>query len=147
MQVDATHGDGDDLAARGFERSACGLEVGVFPRAREETRPKLEPTDVKRVRHSTASNEMHDLDAIAIGELGDRMPRPRHDFLVPLDRDELVPEPERREKPGHGRSSLDLFLFPIDDQLHARERRSRVHAPQATRYRGRSPRSVISSAR
>jgi hypothetical protein len=46
---------------------------------------------------------MNDLDAIALSELGAGMLRSRHDFLIALDRNQGVREPQQGQQLPDGR--------------------------------------------
>jgi hypothetical protein len=61
---------------------------------------------------------MHDLDSIAVREDGRLVLRAWHDFLVALDCNQGVAEPEQSQELPHGRVRLDLSLFTVDHEMH-----------------------------
>ncbi len=58
------------------------------------------------------------LDPVTVAETGTLMQRPRHDFFIALDRNQVVFESERGKQLLHRRARLDLPFFTVDQETH-----------------------------
>src|SRR4029453_10957413 len=83
---------------------------------------------------STASDELDDLDGVAVAERGGRVIRARNDGAVHLDGDAPRPERERRDHTRRGGSVRELAGLGVHRHLHA-SRRYRPRPRVTTRAR------------
>src|SRR5437868_5605226 len=67
---------------------------------------------------SPATDELHDLDLIALADRPRAVLRRRQDVAVELDRDPSSAERELREKVGDGVALADRALFTVHDRDH-----------------------------
>src|SRR5262245_64778294 len=67
---------------------------------------------------STASDELDDLDGVAVAERGGCVVGARHDGAIHLDGDAPRPEVERRDQIGHGRTVRQRARLVVHRHLH-----------------------------
>src|ERR1700750_1804621 len=69
---------------------------------------------------SAASDEVHDLDPVAVGERGPSIGRARHDLQIALDGHLAPVEAQGRDEAGDVGQALEGPGFSVDGQLHRR---------------------------
>lgn len=78
-----------------------------------------QPSWVAGVSNLAASNEMDDLDLVAVGERRGRPQRARNDGQIAFDGDLPLIQTEERHQSGNIPRRRDLALFSVDGQPHA----------------------------
>ena len=121
--VDPAHRHRHDLRAGGFDGGAGLLEIAVFPGADQQPRTETPTGDdqivgrgrvVDRGRVGAAADEMHDLDAVALGEGDVAIARAGHDLQIALQGHLADVEAKRLQELGNRQRRSEFARLAVD---------------------------------